>query len=32
MGITGVVNEGDAYNYYGSAAWIGIASREPIYD
>lgn len=29
---SGVVNEGDAYNYYGSAAWIGIASREPIYD
>lgn len=29
---SGVVQEGSAYNYFGSAAWIGIASAEPIYD
>jgi len=28
----GVFREGEAYNYYGSAAWIGIASKKPIYD
>ena len=29
---SGVVSEGSAYNYFGSAAWIGIASKEPAYD
>ena len=29
---SGVVAEGLAYNYFGSAAWIGIASRSPVYD
>ncbi|GAF67274.1 unnamed protein product, partial [marine sediment metagenome] len=29
---SGVVGEGSAYNYFGSAAWIGIASKEPAYD
>lgn len=29
---SGVVREGSAYNYCGSAAWIGIASEEPAYD
>ncbi len=29
---SGVVSEGSAYNYFGSAAWIGIASKEPVYD
>jgi xylulokinase len=28
----GVVTEGSAYNYVGSSSWIGLASREPIYD
>jgi xylulokinase len=28
----GVVCEGSAYNYIGSSSWIGIATREPIYD
>ena len=28
----GVVAEGSAYNYVGSSSWIGIATREPIYD
>lgn len=28
----GVVSEGGAYNYLGSSAWIGIATRQPIYD
>jgi xylulokinase len=28
----GVVAEGSAYNYVGSSSWIGLASREPIYD
>jgi len=29
---SGVVREGSAYNYFGSAAWIGIATSEPAYD
>ncbi|MCK4682976.1 xylulokinase [Candidatus Bipolaricaulota bacterium] len=29
---SGVVREGNAYNYFGSAAWIGIAASEPVYD
>lgn len=29
---SGVIAEGLAYNYFGSAAWIGIASRKPVYD
>jgi len=29
---SGVISEGSAYNYFGSAAWIGIASKEPVYD
>jgi len=29
---SGVVSEGSAYNYFGSAAWIGIASKQPAYD
>lgn len=29
---SGVVAEGKAYNYFGSAAWIGIASKKPVYD
>jgi len=29
---SGVVGEGHAYNYFGSAAWIGIASKAPVYD
>ena len=28
----GVIEEGSAYNYLGSSAWIGLASRQPIYD
>ena len=28
----GVVREGSAYNYIGSSAWIGIASRQPVID
>ncbi len=28
----GVVRAGSAYNYIGSSAWIGIASKEPIFD
>ncbi len=28
----GVVREGAAYNYLGSSSWIGIATREPVYD
>ena len=28
----GVVREGAAYNYIGSSAWIGLATRAPIYD
>ena len=28
----GVVAEGSAYNYVGSSSWIGIATREPVYD
>lgn len=28
----GVVREGSAYNYIGSSAWIGIATREPVFD
>jgi xylulokinase len=28
----GVVREGCAYNYIGSSSWIGIATREPIFD
>lgn len=28
----GVVREGSAYNYIGSSSWIGIATREPIFD
>ncbi len=29
---SGVFKEGEAYSYYGSAAWIGVASEKPIYD
>ncbi len=28
----GVVREGAAYNYLGSSSWIGIATRDPVYD
>ena len=28
----GVVREGSAYNYIGSSAWIGIATRQPVID
>lgn len=28
----GVVRPGAAYNYIGSSSWIGIATRQPIYD
>jgi xylulokinase len=28
----GVVREGSAYNYIGSSSWIGIATKEPIFD
>jgi xylulokinase len=28
----GVVREGSAYNYIGSSSWIGIATRQPIFD
>ncbi len=28
----GVVREGSAYTYIGSSAWIGIATRKPIFD
>ncbi len=28
----GAVNEGDAYNYIGSSAWISVVTRRPIYD
>jgi xylulokinase len=28
----GVVDEGTAYNYVGSSAWIALSTREPIYD
>jgi xylulokinase len=28
----GVVREGSAYNYLGSSSWIGIATKEPIFD
>ncbi len=28
----GVVREGAAYNYIGSSSWIGLATREPIFD
>jgi len=28
----GVVEEGSAYNYLGSSAWIGLATRQPVYD
>lgn len=28
----GVVREGSAYTYIGSSAWIGIATRQPIFD
>jgi len=28
----GVVRDGSAYTYLGSSAWIGIASRQPVYD
>lgn len=28
----GVVSEGSAYLYIGSSSWIGIATREPIFD
>ncbi len=28
----GVVREGSAYNCIGTSAWIGTASREPVYD
>lgn len=28
----GVVREGSAYNYIGSSSWIGIATKEPVYD
>ena len=28
----GVVDEGSAYNYLGSSAWIGIATPRPVYD
>jgi xylulokinase len=28
----GVVREGSAYNYIGSSSWIGITTRQPIFD
>lgn len=28
----GVISEGSAYNYFGSAAWIAITTKEPLYD
>jgi xylulokinase len=28
----GVVREGSAYNYIGSSSWIGIATRQPVFD
>jgi xylulokinase len=28
----GVVDEGTAYNYVGSSAWLGLATPKPIYD
>jgi xylulokinase len=28
----GVIREGSAYNYIGSSSWIGIATREPVFD
>ncbi len=28
----GVVEEGRAYNYLGSSAWIGLCTRQPVYD
>ncbi len=28
----GVVLDGSAYNYLGSSSWIGIATREPVFD
>lgn len=28
----GIVKEGSAYNYLGSSSWIGIATKEPLYD
>lgn len=28
----GVVRDGSAYNYIGSSSWIGIATKEPVYD
>ena len=28
----GVVREGSAYNYIGSSSWIGLATRQPVYD
>jgi xylulokinase len=28
----GVVQDGSAYNYIGSSSWIGIATKEPVYD
>lgn len=28
----GVVREGSAYNYVGSSSWIGIATRDPVFD
>ncbi len=28
----GVVREGCAYNYIGSSSWIGIATKEPVFD
>lgn len=28
----GVVKEGSAYNYFGSASWIALATKKPLYD
>ena len=28
----GVVSDGSAYNYIGSSSWIGIATKEPVFD
>lgn len=28
----GVVREGSAFNYIGSSSWIGLATKEPIFD
>lgn len=28
----GVISEGSAYNYIGSASWLAVASRTPIFD